>query len=56
MSNMKQVLENVVDMAAKHRLDIENDQIMFALADAYTQGMLDAYSRMKSDMMERNHR
>lgn len=55
MSNMKKVMETVVDMAARHRLDIENDQVMLALADAYTQGMLDAYSRMKSDMMERNH-
>ena len=47
MSNMKQIIEKVLDIGAKYRLDIADDQVMFALADCYLQGMIDAYEGME---------
>jgi len=47
MSNMKQVIEKVLEIGANHRLDVADDQVMFALADCYLQGMIDAYEGME---------
>ena len=45
MSNIsiKQVIEKVIEVCANYRLDLADDEVMFALADCYLQGMIDAY-------------
>ena len=45
MSNisMNQVIQRVIKVCANYRLDLADDEVMFALADCYLQGMIDAY-------------
>lgn len=40
MSNMKRVLEAVFAVAYNHDIDISDDTIMLALADAYVTGAI----------------